>query len=314
MLAALGVAPAARAACDTAYDAGMMLDDLVKVEDALRSRDGATAGRVANKIEAGFPCMNEPIPYMIVGRVYRAVGAGKAMAGEDARGREWLLTAIEVDPTFEYGLEDLPADSPIRFTFESARDDAEVSPTDLEGQELIRGTHYLDGSLLGGARATLGRPHVYQSDASGTFQSVVIQGNAFPDFALTGAAPAVAEGEGEEGPKRGKDGRLKKTKGPRDRVDTGDFYARKRPPEKTPLMIAGGAVMLGAGGVYAIALGARGKFDDAETREDVDKYKAQTNRMVIISAAVLGVGAGTLTWGIMLDAEGTPVPGIQIHF
>jgi len=79
-------------------------------------------------------------------------------------------------------------------------------------------------------------------------------------------------------------------------------------------MIAGGAVLLGAGGVYYIASIARGNFDDSETREDVDKYKAQTNRMVIISASVLAVGAGTLTWGIMLDAGGTPVPGIQINF
>jgi hypothetical protein len=312
MLAGLGLAPSARAACDTAYDAGAMLDDLVMVEDALRNADGATALRVANKIEAGFPCMNEPVPYMIVGRVFRAVGAGKAMGGDDARGREWILTAIEVDPTFEYGIEDIPADSPIRFTFESAREDAEVGPESLEGSELTKGTHYLDGGLLGGARATMGRPHVYQSDASGTFQSVVIQGNAFPDFALTGAA-AVADVE-EEGPTRDKKGRIKQPKGPRERVDTGDFYARKRPAEKTPLMIAGGVVMLGAGGVYAIAMGARKNFDESETRVDVDKYKAQTNRMVIISAAVLGVGAGTLTWGIMLDAGGTPVPGININF
>lgn len=313
----LGLSPLARAACGGVYDTGTMLDDLVMVEDAIRNGDGATSRQVADKIEAGLPCMSEPIPFMIVGRVFRGIAAGKTLGGDEAGGRGWFLTALEVDPTFEYGIEDLAADSPMRFTVQALREEAEVSPDTLAGKELIDGTHYLDGSLLGGPRATPGRPHLYQSEATGAFESTIIQGNAFPATALTGAAVADA-GEGDEdgGKKPKKDKKVKepKTRPPPDTNVESGFYERKRPPEKTPLMIGGGAVLAGSGVVYFLATQSRSKFDDATTVNDVEKYQSQTNTLVIASAAVLAVGAGVLTWGIILDDGGRPLPGVNVRF
>lgn len=338
LLLGLGLSPVARAACDAPYDSGQLLEDLVMVEEALRQGDGPTAGAVATKMETGLGCLAEPLPYMIVSRVYRGVAAGKFLGGDEARGKEWFLTAMELDPTFEYGLEDIPADSPIRVAYRGLREEAETAPVQLEGRELVEGRHFLDGSLLGGPRATPNRPHVYQTDATGTFQSWVIQGNAFPDVAL--AAPVVAEAEPaaeEEEPRKKKKKKRdepepveaeepavaeadeparekKKKKAEEAPVDTSGYYARVRPPEKTPLMIGGSAILVGAGGLYALSMVARGQFDDATTEEDIRKYQKRTNDLVLISAGTAAAGAAALGWGIIVDATGRPLPGIHIRF
>ena len=58
----LGLGPVAQAACDSAYDSGVLLGDLVMVEEAIRMNDGPTALTVANKMETGFGCLTEPMP------------------------------------------------------------------------------------------------------------------------------------------------------------------------------------------------------------------------------------------------------------
>ena len=88
---------------------------------------------------------------------------------------------------------------------------------------------------------------------------------------------------------------------------------RERPPEKTPLMIAGIATVLGSGGLYYAASLARGDFDDALTEEDVDEAARRTNQMVLASAAVLAVGAGSLSWGIIVY-DGAPMPMFRFRF
>lgn len=328
LLALLTFAPKAWAACDAPYDTNTLLSDLVMIETAVRQNDGPTARQVADKMEAGFACMKEPLPYMIVARAYRAVGAGKVLGGDEARGKEWFLTSIELDPGFEYGLEDMGADSPVRYAYEAMRGDAEVSPTQLKGFDLEQGTNYLDGSLLGAPQATLGRPHLFQTDAiSGSLQSFIIEGNKFPDAALVAEAPAVAttpEAEKGKKPKKEKANKEKaakekpakeaKEKNPKSTVDTGGFYERKRPPEKTPLIIGGAVTVVGAGALYYFSSVTRKHFDDATTENDVNKYKTATNRLVISSGAVLAVGAGVLTWGIILDDSGRPLPGIHFQF
>lgn len=315
-----GFAPRAQAACDAGYDSGILLGDLVMIEEAVRNNDGPTALSVANKMESGFGCLTEPMPYMIVARAYRAVGAGKTLGGDESGGRAWFLTALELDPAFEYGLEDMPADSPLRFTFEGARGDAEIAPTEVEGMDMSEGTHYLDGSLISAPRATLGRPHLYQTDIGG-FHSQIIQGNTFPESALAAEAAVVVAEVVEEKPKKEpkepkepKEEKEKPAKNPTENVDDGGFYQRSRPPEKTPLIIAGGVTIAGSGVLYYMSSRARKKFDEAETKDDLDKYKGQTNRLVLSAGIVGAVGVGVLTWGIILDDTGRPLPGFNIRW
>jgi len=89
--------------------------------------------------------------------------------------------------------------------------------------------------------------------------------------------------------------------------------SRQRPPEKTPLILAGGLVIGGAGAVYLMALNSRGKFEEAETLDEITRLQPLTNRLVIVSAATLAVGAGTFTWGVILDGS-TPVPAVKFRF
>src|SRR5690606_3574948 len=285
-----------------------------------------------NKMEAGFACLAEPMPYMIVSRAYRAVGAGKILGGDEARGKAWWLTAIGIDPGFEYGLEDMAADNPLRFTFESLREDGKAAPESLDGVDFVAETNWLDGSLLGSPRATVGRPHVFQSRSDDQLSTWVIDGTAFPAESIVATAPAVVEEPGpvakapKQRPERAprepklpverepKPEKERKAKDPTKAKDDGSFYQRKRPKEKTPLMIVGGATILGAGGLYYWSSVSRKQFDESTTREDMDKYKALTNNLVIASGAALAVGAGVLTWGIILDDTGRPLPGLNIRF
>jgi len=330
------------AQCASPYSTDTLLADLSVAEDAIRKNDGAKALSVADKMEDGFPCMNEPMPFMIVSRAYRAVGAGKVIGGDDARGKEWFLTAIQLDPGFEYGMEDMALDNPARGAFEGQREAAEVAPTQLVGRTFAPGTYYLDGSLQSAPRATLGRPHLFQVKSEAGITSSLIQGNAFPELALaapvvaaavvvaaepTGRKPKpkpepepepepVAEAEPEPEPEPAPQAKPKPVheEDPREEVDGGGYYERKRPPEKTPLMIAGGVAILGAGGLYYWSSVTRKKFNESETIPDSEKFRQQTNTLVIASAAVIAVGAGVLTWGIILDDTGRPLPGIHIKF
>jgi len=124
---------------------------------------------------------------------------------------------------------------------------------------------------------------------------------------------AAAEPEPEPEPKP-KPTREPKPADPREEVDGGGYYERKRPVEKTPLMIAGGVAILGAGGLYYWSSVARKNFDESGTTEDSEKFRQQTNSLVIASGAVLAIGAGVLTWGIILDDSGRPLPGLNIKF
>ncbi len=88
---------------------------------------------------------------------------------------------------------------------------------------------------------------------------------------------------------------------------------RKRPKEKTPLMIAGGVILGAAGGVYYMAGQKRGDFNASNDIDEIDQLQGQINRLVIASGAVAAVGAGTLSWGIILDGQGA-VPTVRVRF
>ncbi len=88
---------------------------------------------------------------------------------------------------------------------------------------------------------------------------------------------------------------------------------RVRPPEKTPLMIAGPAIMLGSGVLYYLAAQEREKFDAAPNESKMQEFKQSTNGLVIASGAVFAVGTGMLTWGIIVD-HGAALPAVRFQF
>jgi hypothetical protein len=89
---------------------------------------------------------------------------------------------------------------------------------------------------------------------------------------------------------------------------------RQRPWEKTPLMIGGGAIMAGAGGIYFASMQSRKAFDNGTSLDEIEKLQTQTNQLVLASAAVLAVGSGTLTWGVILGGSGAPLPALNFRF
>ena len=46
---------------------------------------------------------------------------------------------------------------------------------------------------------------------------------------------------------------------------------------------------------------------------EIDRLAGLTNRLVVASAAVFAIGAGTTTWGVILDG-GTAIPTVNVRF
>ena len=342
LLVAACLSPAvARAAdCAAPYAVEKLLSDLLAAESALKADQGGQAKEVATRMEAGLACLDTALPKQMIGRAYRAIGAGMYAGGEESRGNAWLRSAAESEPTYDYGIGELPEESPVRFAFMDAKGvSADTVP--VEGKAFIDGTFKIDGSSASSPEAKPGRPHLLQK-IDGSVMSWVIEGPDFPAEVLADKETevAVVETPVKEGkqpkvkaPKPEKEPKVASSKDPKpdkepkvasDKpekepkvtkvVSTADGeIKRTRPKEKTPLMIAGGVVMVAGGGLYYMAGQKRGDFDASNDMVEVDKLQGQVNRLVIASAAVAAVGAGTLTWGIILDG-GTPMPTVNFRF
>ncbi len=324
--------PAAAADCPTPYTIDALLADLVEVEAALRTGDDEAARVSALDMRAGLGCLSEVLPRLIVGRAYRAVGAGLFASGNLDGGTEWFITATEVEQSFDYGLEDLPADHPIRVAYADARALADGEEVVIEGSAFAMDSVKVDGRSLDAPRARLNRPHLVQWGDT-EIMSAVIDGNDFPSAVLADAA-AVADAGGK--PKKEKTAKAPKAdkpekvaKAPREASEKppkrtaksgGEANAstmvatRERPWEKTPLMIGGAAIMGGAAALYYVSFNQRGVFDESNDLDQISDLQGQVNRLVIASAAVFAVGAGTMAWGVILDGSGQPLPAVRVRF
>ena len=58
----------------------------------------------------------------------------------------------------------------------------------------------------------------------------------------------------------------------------------------------------------------RQKFNASNKEGKLDGLYNNTNRLYFASCAVLAVGAGTFTWGAILDGSGNPLPTVRIRF
>lgn len=359
--------------CATPYTTDGLIEDLTTVETAMRGYDDAAAAAAGSKLRDGLNCLDEVLPALIAARAYRAVGAGLYASGEQQDSYKWFRTSLELEPTWTYGLQDVPEGHPLRNDFENLK--AKMSgdePTPVDGKELGDGSHYLDGRKISKPKARLERFHVYQVENNGV-KSHVIDGNTFPPSTLVDAAAAVVDEPKDKDKTKDKD----KSKNDKNSLSDKDiakaekarekelakkqkkaakvkttvaadgtvYYKRQRPKEKTPLMIAGGVVMAGALGLYYGSTRSLKKLEGIHTAADVnpgldltqpfkacrdgqevgdngcvkdpaaevDRLAGVTNRLVVASAAVFAIGAGTTTWGIILDG-GTAVPTVNVRF
>ena len=91
---------------------------------------------------------------------------------------------------------------------------------------------------------------------------------------------------------------------------------RQRPWEKTPLLIGGAAFLAGSGVLYWQAAVHDQRFwndPSVDTRAEVNAELSAVNTFFLASGAALALGAGTLTWGIILDG-GAPLPTFHVRF
>lgn len=319
-LAALALWSAgARAECQQKYTGEQLVSDLQTVNLALRNLDETAFATSAKRLEGGIVCLGSQAPPPIFASAYRYVGTYHFMVLNDEAGaRKWFRTALEIDPTHTWDATELELSHPMREVYEQERLVAPTNMAAIEGKEVnlpAGSTLAIDGRPLVEAAAALDRPHIVQQIASdrsvrGTW---LVEGNAIPAQFLRD--PVVAAAPEEEAPKKEK--KPKKTKGtvgattqPSEGLQVMQIE-RVRPPEKTPLLIAGALGLVGAGGVYWASTFSRAEFDGASTTEELERTRTVTNAMVLASGGVLLAGAGVAYWGIILDGGAGVGVGVQ---
>ena len=302
LVAAL-VPAVARADCPAPYPLSSLAADLGAMQTSLRSLDEAAFKAAGERVSAGLSCMAQPAPPAVYASTYRLLGAWHHLGGDAAEAARWFRTAVELDPAFDWDVQDFEVRHPIRILYGEQSDDPR-NPVPVAGRSLRvpPGTRLLlDGRPLAEAAATPNRPHLVQQvgDDRAVRASWLISGNAFPDLLLGaptgGERPRVAPREGTGVPP------APKATGARTTEEGIVIVQRARPPLKTPLLVAGGAGLAGAGALYATSLAARRRFDEAATTGEVTAARARTNALVIASAGTAALGVGFGWWGILLD-------------
>ncbi len=309
MAAAMLAAPAAAtAACPAPYAADQLLTDMAAVEEALRAHDDSEASTRGDALETGLGCADEVLAPIVLGRVYRAIAAGKLSGGDEGRARQWFATAVEIDPSFEYGIAEVPEQHPVRDVYGDSLLAYTPAPTPVEGRVFASSAAtWLDGRKLAEPEAVESRPHLLQLDAEGAVSSWVIDGNRFPDEVLADPALASDDSGGRRRGNRGDDevgaGARNARSVPRAVCPSGRLRTDGtscRPFGKTPLLAGGVVVGLGAGALYATSFGASAAFDDAGQPDEIQRLRSRTNNTVLASGAALALGAAGLTFGLAI--------------
>ena len=301
----------ARAECTGPYSADQLINDYQALQMSLRVEDNFSVLSHGERLAAGVPCLTDRVSTQMLAGVYRAIGVYAHTAHLDAEVGKWFRTSIELEPTFEWGVEELAEDSPVRPLWAGERGSEGIAPTVIEGMSLIApdgGSLTLDGRAWTDARATPDRYHLLQLHAAdgSVRRSWLITGAEFPSSLVGAAVPAVADndgGGGDEGPVRGE--------GVIDR-DLPDGYLvsdivavqRERPPMKTPSLLGGGTGLLGAAAIYGATFWAKSQFDASNTEADLLHYRGLTNSLVLASGGMVVLGGAVTYWGVTMSENG----------
>ncbi len=290
----IGWAPLARAECTTSYVSGQLTEDLGQMTISLQQLDQQTFELAGNRLQLGLPCLKTAVPTGVFASAYRYLGVYHHLGGRMDDARRWFRSSLELDSTYDWDINDLPFDHPIRRTFEEERSNGVVDPVAVEGQVIAPGagaTLLLDGRKLKKAAATMDRPHLLQvvgSEDGMVRQVFLIEGNAIPEQMMRAATDADV------------------TTTPtfdRGRVE---LVQRNRPAAKTPLLVMGGVGLAAGVGLYTGSFITRQKFNKATRTDDLLKYRTTTNTLVIASGATFLVGLGTGYAGMVLGGS----PGV----
>jgi hypothetical protein len=319
----------ARAQCQSPYALQTLARDLGLMQSALRNLDEEGFRGAGTRLKLGMPCMEAPAPAAVYATAYRLLGALYHLEGDLDQSEAWFHTALELDPGFVWDVRDFDVGHPIRMSFETIASNLDTASVAVEGKKIRipkTGRLIMDGRPLMEAEASLGRPHMVQqiSADNKVVETWVFEGNQFPerlvkpDFEQDESGPALVIGEE---PTKDKQRRKDKNKGQSDGevaisttpvATTGDdvvMVERIRPPMKTPLLLIGGAGLLGAGGTYAASYLMHQRFQDATTTDQANQLRSTTNALVLASGGIAAVGLGLGYWGVLLDGS----YGIGIH-
>jgi hypothetical protein len=287
---------AAAGPCTSSYTTDKMLEDLIATEDFLRSYDFVAAGGAAQVLLDGIRCLNASMPSQVAGRTYRAIGGGLTQGGDAKEGFNWLVTAATLEPGFEYGLEDVATDHPLRSVYADAAAQSNRTKVKKEGFDyFVAGEHYVDGRELSEPKASVGHPHLFQSKIDGVLSGAIINGNQFPEEVLSTTAPGSDSVAVETTTKPVKE---KKTGGGGPNV---------------PLLATGGVGVIASALTFVMSRGASKKFDEGTTLEEIEQYRNSTNTLSTVSGVALGVGLSTLTVSFVVDGA-APTPMVNIRF
>lgn len=304
----------AHAECEAAYTSDAMLGDIQVMATALQAKDAAILKTRGEVLQAGLVCLREPMPPALYATVYRMLGVAAFENGEPKLADKWFHSALELDPTHEWDIMDVPPGTPLFQAYSAARR-ASVEVVQIEGMVLNApaGSKLLiDGRPLEAAAATPGRFHLVQqvSTSNGAVRaSWLVTGNEIPSQLLIAESLSRNEvKEAEQEQEQAGKGRRKD-----EEVLAGGYtesevtaIARERPRAKVPLLAAGGVGLLAAGGIYAASFSTQSQFNQATTTEDLLAAQQLTNTLVIASGGALLMGAGVGVWGVVIDDGGTP--------
>lgn len=308
----------ARAECAAAYTSDALLGDIQMMATALQSKDAATLKAKATVLEAGLVCLREPMPPALYATVYRMMGVAAFENGDAELANKWFYSALELDPTHEWDINDVPPGTPLFQAYTEAKSKS-LDKVPVEGMVLnapAGSSLLIDGRPLEEAAATADRFHLIQqvSASNGAVRSSwLITGNAFPEVLLMDAALSRDEAKERES---AEDGGSSKGRRKNEEVLAGGYtesevtsVARERPRAKIPLLAAGGVGLLAAGGIYAASFSTQNQFNEATTTDDLLAAQQLTNTLVIASGGALLMGAGVGAWGVVIhDTPAPPLP------
>ncbi len=320
----------AQAACKSPYPLQTLARDLGLMQSSLRNLDEQGFRDAGTRLKLGLPCMEAPAPAAVYATAYRLLGALYFLEGDVVQSEDWFETALELDPGFVWDVRDFDVGHPIRISFETIARELDTEAHPVEGKKIRQpktGRLIMDGRPLMEAEATLGRPHMVQqiSADNKVVATYVFEGNQFPEQVVKPsfddpepAGPALVIGEEPTKDKTRRKDRNKddgETITPEPVATTGGLgddvvmVERIRPPMKTPLLLIGGAGLLGAGGTYAASYMMSQRFQETTTTDEANQLRTTTNALVLASGGIAVVGLGLGYWGVLLDGG----YGIGVH-
>ncbi len=275
--------------CPTPYTAAALAGDLGTMSSALRRSDRDAFKVAGAAMVRGLPCVDAPLAPVVLANAYRYSGLQAHFTGDVELAKGWFRSALELDSSFDWDINELPIDDPIRGVFEAEREAAGVERVAvIGGRELAipsGGRLMADGRVLTEAELTPNRPHLIQwiqnSDNS-VVQVWIVDGASLPDQLLGNAQELGAD------------------------TDSDSSFAvekieRSRPPMKTPMLIMGGLGLAGGVGMYVMSFSAHKQFEEATTTTELEKKRSLTNGLLMGAGGALVVGSGFTYLGVMLD-------------